>query len=203
MDERKIVLAVDDMTENLTLIRTMLEDYFDVRLAKSSNLALSLLKKTHVDLILLDIEMPGMTGFEFMKKLKSLPFASKDIPVIMVTSHAAADLITRAINEGAKDYIVKPIKASVLYKKINAVIGMPCVKTMPHPLEEKLNNLLSAALSADSARTEILMNELSNLAVNESAVNRRFVEEIGKKIKSIEYDKAILKIKELLANLPP
>ena len=55
MSDRKIILAVDDMPESLTIMRTLLQDYFDIRLAKTGKLALNLLENTKVDLIFLDI----------------------------------------------------------------------------------------------------------------------------------------------------
>ncbi|MDR0463658.1 MAG: response regulator, partial [Treponema sp.] len=66
MADKKIILAVDDMPENLMLLGSLLESYFDVRLAKSADMAMNVLNKTKVDLILLDIVMPEMLGFDFM-----------------------------------------------------------------------------------------------------------------------------------------
>ena len=205
MTDRKIILAVDDMSENLTLLRSMLEDYFDIRLAKSAKMALTLLDNTVVDLILLDIEMPGMSGFEFLRQLRLVNSKNKDTPVIFVTSHAKADLITQAINSGAKDYLLKPIKADALYKKIDAVIGMPEDKT--DPLEKKLKALMSAAVSGDSSRAESIMAELKNHVLGQNVHKRRFVEDIGNFIHAFDYEKGINKIKEFLVylslNLPP
>jgi putative two-component system response regulator len=204
MASRKIILAIDDMAENLTLMRSMLEEYFDIRLAKSAKMALELLDNLRVDLILLDIEMPGMTGFEFLEQFTSRHPDNKKTPVIFVTSHADKDFINRAINAGAKDYLLKPLKASALYKKIDTVIGMPETKTIHNPLEEKLNDLFAVAGSGDGTRAEILAKELNALAIGQNSINRNYVREIVEMIGRYEYDKAIKKIKEfqeyLLAN---
>ena len=125
MTGKKIILAVDDMPENLMLLGSLLEKYFDVRLAKSADMALNILGRIKVDLILLDIVMPEMSGFEFLNLLYSRNSLNKKAPVIFITSHADLDVIGKAIKAGAKDYIVKPIIAETLYKKINAVIGIP------------------------------------------------------------------------------
>jgi CheY-like chemotaxis protein len=107
---------------NLRTIKVNLEKLFDVRLAKSGELALSVLKSTRVDLILLDIEMPDMSGFEVLEFIKKLPDI-KDIPVIFVTSHVSTELITKALKSGAKDYIMKPFEPEVLLRKVYAALN--------------------------------------------------------------------------------
>ena len=121
MDKRTVILVVDDSTTNLMLCRGLLSDEFDVRLAKSGRLALAALSKLRPDLILLDIEMPEMSGFDVMDEMnKDSDFAK--IPVIFVTSHATEKLVLKAVEHGAVDYIVKPFDADVLRKKIRAAI---------------------------------------------------------------------------------
>jgi DNA-binding response OmpR family regulator len=77
-----------------------------------------------VDLILLDIEMPEVSGFEYLKQLQQNPQYST-IPVIFVTSHATREFFVAAINSGAKDFVVKPISADILKEKIRAILGDP------------------------------------------------------------------------------
>jgi PleD family two-component response regulator len=126
---RKIILAVDDMSMNLRTIKVSLDKFFDVRLAKSGELALSVLKTTRVDLILLDIEMPEMSGFEVLGFIKKLP-ELKDIPVIFVTSHVSTDLITKALKSGARDYVMKPFEPDVLLRKVYAALNGVDVKNV-------------------------------------------------------------------------
>ncbi|MDR0557022.1 MAG: response regulator [Treponema sp.] len=122
MKEIKTILVVDDMPLNLRTAKVMLEDFFVVLLAKSGEFALSILRdETPVDLILLDIEMPNMNGFDFMEILQTMPTA-KDIPVIFVTSHVSTGLVSHALHTGAKDYLAKPYKKEVLLKKIYTII---------------------------------------------------------------------------------
>jgi CheY-like chemotaxis protein len=80
------------------------------------------LEETKVDLVLLDIEMPGMTGFEVIDSIKKIPGCG-EIPVIFITSHAAPDLIVAAYDHGARDYIVKPINAEVLRNKVHSLLA--------------------------------------------------------------------------------
>ncbi|MDR2535318.1 MAG: response regulator [Treponema sp.] len=122
MDDKKIILAVDDMSGNLRTIKVILEKQFDVRLAKSGEIALSVLEGEKVDLILLDIEMPGMSGFEFLEKVKNNP-GTQDIPVVFITSHAENELVRTASKFGIKDYIVKPILPETLTKRVYAALN--------------------------------------------------------------------------------
>jgi putative two-component system response regulator len=123
MSDKKVILAVDDVSMNLRTIRVLLEKEFDVRLAKSAELALSMLRKARVDLILLDIEMPGgMSGFDLLEKLRESPELA-EVPVIFVTSNTSRDFILKATSYHAQDYIKKPIRPDVLEKKVHDVLS--------------------------------------------------------------------------------
>jgi putative two-component system response regulator len=201
MAGRKTILAVDDMAENLTTIRSILEEYFDVRLAKSAKAALSLMGTVPISLILLDIEMPGMSGFQFLDNVRVAHPDDDPIPVIFVTSHADSAMINKAINAGAKDYVVKPIKADTLLKKIDAVIGLPEKKGVQNPLEFKLKSLISVLASGDSAKAEITAGELERLAAGQPFYIREKVENIHNLIKHFDYEIANKKVQEFLLYL--
>jgi CheY-like chemotaxis protein len=120
-ERTKTILVVDDMTLNLRTAKLMLEEFFIVHLAKSGQIAMNVLAEIEIDLILLDIEMPGMSGFDFMELLKKSN--SRYVPVIFVTSHTSADLISRALKAGARDYVAKPYEKNILLKKIYNVFS--------------------------------------------------------------------------------
>jgi CheY-like chemotaxis protein len=122
MSEKKVILAVDDMSMNLRTMKVILEEKYAIRLAKSGEFALEILKGAKIDLVLMDIEMPGMTGFEVVDALRKIP-GCETIPVIFITSHATPDLIVAAYEHGAGDYIVKPINPDVLLNKIQALFA--------------------------------------------------------------------------------
>jgi PleD family two-component response regulator len=122
MEKRKTILAIDDILPSLNSVRKMLEGPFIVCLAKSVEMASLILKTNKVDLILLDIEMPDMSGFDYLKFLQESPKYC-GIPVIFVTSHATRNFFVEAMNAGARDFIVKPLSTSVLMEKINAVLA--------------------------------------------------------------------------------
>lgn len=121
MENRKIILAVDDSAVNLQLCKSILSDKYDVRLVKSGNMALVALGRIRPHLILLDIEMPDMTGFEVIEEINNNA-ALKDIPVIFVTSHATESIVAKAVGLGAIDYVVKPFVPDVLLTKIAGIL---------------------------------------------------------------------------------
>ncbi|GHU12870.1 hypothetical protein FACS1894161_1990 [Spirochaetia bacterium] len=200
---KKIILAVDDMPENLTTIRTILQDKYDVRLAKTPSMGLSLLDTVSVDLILLDIEMPHMTGLQFLQQLRLNQQIShpgrKLIPVIFVTAHASTDIITKAVNMGGRDYIVKPIKPDLLLKKVAAIFESPNSKDAT-PLEAVLDKLRETVVSGDSAMAEKLAAGLIPLTQPSTSVRAR-VETIRHLISRFDYEVALEKIESLFALL--
>jgi putative two-component system response regulator len=118
---KRAVLAIDDIIIHLRTIRNTLEKYYEVKVVKSGEQALLVLASTKIDLILLDIEMPGMSGFDILNMIKSMP-STREIPVIFVSSHVSVDLIAQALKHGAVDYIVKPFDPEVLLKKTFAAL---------------------------------------------------------------------------------
>ena len=123
MENRKIILVVDDSSANLQLCKGLLSAEYDVRLAKSGKMALMALDRLSPDVILLDIEMPDMTGFEVLEEINKNP-NTKDIPVIFVTSHASEKLVIKAVGHGASDYIVKPFPPELLRAKVRNVFNV-------------------------------------------------------------------------------
>jgi response regulator RpfG family c-di-GMP phosphodiesterase len=117
---KQVILAIDDIPASLATVRLILRDEYDVRLAKSVKMAMQILNAVRIDVILLDIEMPEISGFEFLRYLRSMP-DKKDIPVIFVTGQTDADSINEARRYGANGYILKPLTAPVLLEKISAV----------------------------------------------------------------------------------
>jgi len=122
-DGKKVILAVDDLPSNLIAVQKILETLFDVRLVKEGEQALALLKREKIDLVLLDIEMPGYNGFELMALIREDP-ALAQLPVVFVTTHASRSFIRRAAEAGAAGYILKPFKPSLLLQKVLEALDM-------------------------------------------------------------------------------
>ncbi|MBH9575657.1 response regulator [Inhella proteolytica] len=112
------VLVVDDVPENLQLLAEMLRNDFRVKVAANGERALQLCQtESAPDLVLLDIMMPGMDGFEVAKRLRAHP-ASEHIPVIFVTALDADDVRRRAMELGAIDFVNKPVEPEQLLLRI-------------------------------------------------------------------------------------
>jgi CheY-like chemotaxis protein len=119
---KKSILVIDDMSENLSAIKAILEKEYTVRLAKSGELAKSILNSIIVDLILLDIEMPEVSGFEYMDWLKKNP-VTRHIPVIFVSSHAQAEIVEQASHFDIKGYIKKPVEPKLLMERVHEALA--------------------------------------------------------------------------------
>ena len=121
------ILAVDDNSNNLFTLRSLLEDEFEnIEMQEALNYQEALQKViiTPPDLILLDVQMPEVDGFELANMLKS-DSQTKDIPIIFLTAFFKEDeFIQRGYNLGAVDYLTKPIEETRLYNKIKFHIQM-------------------------------------------------------------------------------
>lgn len=107
------VLVVEDNTVNLELVVALLEqEGCEVLVAETADEALSLAQTAHPDLILMDVQLPGMTGYEATHRLKADP-ATAPIPVVALTAQAMQGEEARAIEAGCAAYLAKPVDACV------------------------------------------------------------------------------------------
>ena len=111
----KRVLVVDDDDMNLMRIKKILRTEYDVFFASSGVEALDTMKREQMDLVLLDIEMPRMNGFETFERMKQ--FAS-EIPVIFLTASGLEEDVQNAIKLGAVNYLKKPYRPEELIKRV-------------------------------------------------------------------------------------
>ena len=113
----KTIFIVDDSDTNLATAEEALEDDFNVMTVPSAAKMFALLEKIKPDLILLDIEMPEMNGFEALERLKASNWS--DIPVVFLTGTKNAQIEERSVALGAIDIITKPFSPSSLLEQIN------------------------------------------------------------------------------------
>lgn len=104
----KRVLIVDDVPRNIDLLKDILSERYQVQIAKSGKVALDIIERTMPDIILLDIMMPDMNGFEVCEKVKANP-KTADIPVIFLTAVTDAQHEQKGFDLGCVDFITKPI----------------------------------------------------------------------------------------------
>jgi putative two-component system response regulator len=111
------ILVVDDNLAILKQIASFLADDYQVSLAKSGSLALQICVREKPDIILLDVEMPEMDGFDVLSQLRTNPYLNR-IPVIFLTAHHDAEAEIRALESGARDFITKPVERKILLHRI-------------------------------------------------------------------------------------
>jgi phosphoserine phosphatase RsbU/P len=119
-----VILVVDDTPTNLTLMTGLLQDSYQVKAATSGEKALKIaFSENKPDLILLDIMMPEIDGYEVCRQLKSNP-STKDIPIIFLTAMTEVADEEKGLKLGAVDYITKPISPSIALARISTHITM-------------------------------------------------------------------------------
>jgi two-component system chemotaxis response regulator CheY len=119
------VLVIDDSATMRKIVKDSLKKMGDFAIVESENCneGLEKLTSTNIDLVLVDWNMPGMTGIDFTKTVRSNPALSKT-PIVMITSNAEKEHVLSAVMAGVNDYMVKPFAADVFAEKISKVIGM-------------------------------------------------------------------------------
>ncbi len=119
----KKILIIDDTRVNIVILQELLSKKYDVISQTNGFKAIEIVKNEKVDLILLDVMMPEIDGFETCKILKQNP-KTKDIPIFFITAKADEDSIENAYELGGSDYISKPFKPKELLAKINREFSM-------------------------------------------------------------------------------
>ena len=114
------LLVVDDNAENREILARRLERRgFQVMAAEDGQKALRAIQDEHVDLVLLDIMMPGISGIDVLKKVRET-FNDKELPIIMATAKTDSEDVVAALDLGANDYVTKPIDFPVVLARVNA-----------------------------------------------------------------------------------
>ncbi|MEY4755308.1 MAG: hypothetical protein RJA34_206 [Pseudomonadota bacterium] len=117
------LLLVDDQAINIQLLHREFAGDYEMNMATSGEQALRICKDQVPDLILLDVEMPGLNGFDVCERLKA-DTATRDIPVIFVTAHNDVSQETRGLEVGAVDFIAKPINPKVVRARVRTHITL-------------------------------------------------------------------------------
>lgn len=117
------ILLVDDQQSSLLLLRELLQDLATLHFATNGLAALDLARKHHPELIVLDIEMPGMNGFEVCRALKADP-ATQDIAIVFITSHIDIEHEITSLSEGAIDFLRKPLHAPTCRIRIKNLLDL-------------------------------------------------------------------------------
>jgi len=118
MSKRFNILIVDDVPKNIQVIANLLgDDEYDISYATNGKQALDQVEETSFDLVLLDVMMPEMDGYEVCREIKKRQFAN-EIPIIFITAKTDEDSLLEAFDAGGQDYVTKPFKAPELMARI-------------------------------------------------------------------------------------
>ena len=121
---RATILVVDDTPDNLTLMSSLLKDTYKVKVANGGEKALRIAQVDHPpDLILLDIMMPGMDGYQVLEQLKN-DQRTRDVPVIFLTAKSDTEDERRGLELGAVDYITKPISPPIVLARVKTQLAL-------------------------------------------------------------------------------
>ncbi len=121
MEHKMHITIVDDVNDNLKSYNELLSPIFNLELIQNPLDLLSFLTRTQTDLVLLDLHMPAMNGFELYQKFKG---THPDLPVIFLSGDPSEESIIRGLNLGADDFIVKPVSLRELVARIKNKISL-------------------------------------------------------------------------------
>jgi DNA-binding response OmpR family regulator len=163
-DSRPAILAIDDTPANLSFLGAALAGEFHLQIATSGQTGLSLALKAPPDLILLDVMMPGMDGFETCRRMKR-EAALRDIPIIFVTALSESSSEEKGLALGAADYITKPFNVGICRQRIRNLLEREALRKEI----ETQRDLLQSAL-AERRKAEEMVGLLS-VAVEQAPVS--------------------------------
>jgi len=124
MADKKKILAIDDDPMILRVFIALLSPVYDLRIARSASEAMALMEQLVPDIFLLDIEMPDISGFEFLHTIKKNP-KFMNIPVVIVSGHSEEKFIAHAEKSGASAVVAKPVEKENLFQKITYAFENP------------------------------------------------------------------------------
>jgi two-component system cell cycle response regulator len=163
------ILVVDDVTVNVRLLEAKLaSEYFNVLTAFNGEKALEVARAERPDVVLLDVMMPGMDGFEVCQRLKSDPLTA-EIPVVMVTALSDVADRVKGLQAGADDFLTKPVNDVALFARVRSLVRLKRMMEEWRLREEvsgRFENVLAAGqrLEEDTAPARVVVWEQSDFA---------------------------------------
>jgi PleD family two-component response regulator len=128
-DKKPLLLLVDDVAENLQLLAQHLTDEYELAFAMNGAQALTMANELTPALILLDVMMPELDGYETCRRLKLNP-ALRAIPVIFLTAKVETDAVVQGFAAGGVDYVVKPFRAAELRARVRTHVELNRLKSL-------------------------------------------------------------------------
>lgn len=188
---RPTVLVVDDTPDNLSLISELLKDSYRIKIANNGQRAIAIAQSDNQpDLILLDIMMPEMDGYEVCSVLKSNPH-TKDIPVIFLTAKTAIEDEQKGLEMGAVDYITKPISPPILLARVKTQLALKAASDFLKDKNDYLEQEVAKRTREVNAIQDVTILVLASLAEtrdtdtgNHILRTQNYVKALAEKLKS-------------------
>ncbi|AFB22500.1 PleD family two-component system response regulator [Rickettsia rickettsii] len=167
------ILVVDDIEPNIKLLTAkLLKEYYTVLTANSGKEALAILKKEKIDIILLDVMMPEIDGFEVCKTIKTDP-ETTHIPVVMVTALSDIDDRVKGLEAGADEFLTKPINDTALFVRLKSLSRMKSLID-----ELKLRNSTNALLGVTNIEMHDTFADKKILLINDDVVQTKNIKQM-------------------------
>ncbi|MBT0664639.1 two-component system response regulator [Geobacter pelophilus] len=183
--KRPTVLVVDDIPENLSLISALLKDEYKVKVANSGEKALRITRSEAApDLILLDIMMPGMDGYEVCRRLKA-DTATRDIPIIFLTARAEMEDEKLGLELGAEDYITKPISPPIFMARVKTHLKLKAAADFLRDKNQFLEQEVERRTCEVRAIQEVTILALASLAETRDADTGYHLQRTQRYVKSL------------------
>jgi len=176
-EEKKFVLVVDDVLQNLQVIGTALMDAgYEISMATNGQQCLEMLETIYPDLILLDIMMPEMNGYEVCKKIKSNDVL-KEIPIIFLTAKTETKDILEAFEAGGSDYVTKPFNQAELLARVNTHITLRKSKDLLLMINNRMKDIMqNYQTTLDVIEADLLLKIRSIKSKLESLIEQQYQE---------------------------
>ena len=144
--QKSTILVVDDIADNIDVIRNILSNTYDIKAANSGGMALKILDRFNIDLILLDIMMPHMDGYEVCQKIKDTDKLAS-IPIIFLTAMDSQEDEQRGFDLGAVDFISKPFSAAILKARVASQLKLAnYARELENTVKERTKDLANSRL---------------------------------------------------------
>lgn len=163
VEEKPVVLIVDDTADNITLLTSLLGGLYKNKVATNGPKALQIALKDPPDLILLDIMMPGMDGYAVCKELKTSPI-TQDVPVIFLTAKTQEDDEMHGFELGAVDYITKPISPPILMARVSTHLALQKARKSLAKHNEELEQEVEARTRQLAGLQDSLIQAMASMA---------------------------------------
>jgi DNA-binding response OmpR family regulator len=186
-----VILLVDDNPQNLQVLGKLLqEEKYKIEFAVNGEATLEWLKNKQFDLILLDLNMPGMNGFEVCKRIRS-DKKMYEVPIIFLSAESERESILKGFEVGAQDYVTKPFDSRELLARVKTQLDLKSktenLEKINKWLGKKIDNWLKVSLARPgSGETNDLSDKMIEFDKNQSFVLKDICLELSTSIKEIE-----------------